>query len=144
MCPFKTCHTLWLWDQSTTSLLQIGLCVAINDHHCQQVDVYIVRCSPTSPCLSARYQSGLVVPLVAHSVVYKLLQDIFVWIFRWAVWRQINFQFLILSTSWALKLSRVAEVAREHGWHPPKSLDSDENFKPEHTLFCRELRFVAN
>ena len=38
---------------------------------------------------------------------------------------------------------RVAEVAREHGWHPPKSLDSDENVKPEHTLFCRELRFVA-
>ena len=26
---------------------------------------------------------------------------------------------------------------------PLKSLDSDENFKPEHTLFCRELRFVA-
>ena len=26
---------------------------------------------------------------------------------------------------------------------PPKSLDSDENFKPEPTLFCRELRFVA-
>ena len=42
-----------------------------------------------------------------------------------------------------LSLPRVAEVAREHGWHPPKSLDSDENFKPEHTLFCRELRFVA-
>ena len=38
---------------------------------------------------------------------------------------------------------RVAEVARGHGWPPPKSLDSDENFKPEHTLFCRELRFVA-
>ena len=38
---------------------------------------------------------------------------------------------------------RVAEVAREHGWHPPKSLDLDENFKPEHTLFCRKLRFVA-
>ena len=37
----------------------------------------------------------------------------------------------------------MAEVAREHGWHPLKSLDSDENFKPEHTLFCRELRFVA-
>ena len=32
---------------------------------------------------------------------------------------------------------------REHGWHPPKSLDLDENFKPEHTLFCCELRFVA-
>ena len=30
-----------------------------------------------------------------------------------------------------------------HGGPPPKSLDSDENFKPEHTLFCRELRFVA-
>ena len=39
--------------------------------------------------------------------------------------------------------ARVAEVVREHGWPPPKSLDSDENFKPEHTLFCRELRFVA-
>ena len=39
--------------------------------------------------------------------------------------------------------NRVAEVAREHGWHPPKSLDSDKNFKPEYTLFCRELRFVA-
>ena len=38
---------------------------------------------------------------------------------------------------------RVTEVAREHGWHPPKSLDSDENFRPEYTLFCRELRFVA-
>ena len=37
----------------------------------------------------------------------------------------------------------MAEVAREHGWHPPKSLDSDENVKPEHTLFCRKLRFVA-
>ena len=38
---------------------------------------------------------------------------------------------------------RVAEVARERGWHPPKSLDLDENFKPEHMLFCRELRLVA-
>ena len=38
---------------------------------------------------------------------------------------------------------RVAEVAQEHGWHPPKSLDSNENFNPEHTLICRKLRFVA-
>ena len=38
---------------------------------------------------------------------------------------------------------RVAEVAREHGWHPLKSLDSDEIFMPEHALFCRELGFVA-
>ena len=38
---------------------------------------------------------------------------------------------------------RVAEVVRGHGGPPPKSLDSDENFKPKHTLFCRELRFVA-
>ena len=37
----------------------------------------------------------------------------------------------------------MAEVAREHRWHPPKSLDSDENFKPKPKLFCRELRFVA-
>ena len=32
---------------------------------------------------------------------------------------------------------------RGHGGPPPKSLDSAENFKPEYTLFCRELRFVA-
>ena len=32
---------------------------------------------------------------------------------------------------------------RGHGGPLPKSLDSDENFKPEHTLFCRELGFVA-
>ena len=38
---------------------------------------------------------------------------------------------------------RVAEVARGHGGPPPKSLDLDENFKPEHTLFCHELIFVA-
>ena len=37
----------------------------------------------------------------------------------------------------------MAEVAREHGWHPPKSFDSDKNFKPEHALLCRELRFIA-
>ena len=36
--------------------------------------------------------------------------------------------------------SRVAEVVRGHRG-TPKSLDSDENFKPEHTLFCRELRY---
>ena len=34
--------------------------------------------------------------------------------------------------------SRVAEIVP-----PPKSLDLDDNFKPEHMLFCRELRFVA-
>ena len=26
--------------------------------------------------------------------------------------------------------ARVAEVAREHRWHQPKSLDSDKNVKP--------------
>ena len=51
-------------------------------------------------------------------------------------------QFVLL---WVVTMveDRVAEVAREHGWHPPKSLDWDENFKPEHMLFCRKLRFVA-
>ena len=37
----------------------------------------------------------------------------------------------------------MAEVARGHGGPQPKSFGLDENFKPEHTLFCRELRFVA-
>ena len=36
---------------------------------------------------------------------------------------------------WFALLIRVAEVAREHGWHPPKSLDSDENFKPDIRYF---------
>ena len=39
--------------------------------------------------------------------------------------------------------NRVAEVVRGPGEPPPKSLYSDENFKPEHTLFSRELRFVT-
>ena len=39
--------------------------------------------------------------------------------------------------------SSVAEVVRGHGGSQPKSLDSDENFKSEHTLLCRKLRFVA-
>ena len=53
--------------------------------------------------------------------------------------------FLLPLSRWNLNTMsvRVAEVAREHGWHLLKSLDSDENFKPEHTLFYRELRFVA-
>ena len=38
---------------------------------------------------------------------------------------------------------REEEVVRRHKGPSPKSLDSDENSKPEHTLFCRELRFVA-
>ena len=38
---------------------------------------------------------------------------------------------------------RVAEVVRGHEGPSPKSLDSDENFKPKHTLFCCKLRFVA-
>ena len=38
---------------------------------------------------------------------------------------------------------RVAEVVWGHGGPLPKSLDSDENFKPEHMLFCRKSRFVA-
>ena len=70
--------------------------------------------------------------------------------FSWCAWVE------FVTSDWLLKVDkkvllvvyiiqhcRVAEVAREHGWHPPRSLDSDENFKPEHTLFCHELRFVA-
>jgi len=42
-----------------------------------------------------------------------------------------------------LDFSRVAEVVRGHGGPQPKSLDSDKNFKTNHTVFFRELRFVA-
>ena len=43
---------------------------------------------------------------------------------------------------WLGVQTRVAEVARGHGGPPPKSLDSNENFKPHHMLFCCELRFI--
>ena len=33
---------------------------------------------------------------------------------------------------------------REHGGPPPKSLDSDENFEPELTLFCREIKICSD
>ena len=42
-----------------------------------------------------------------------------------------------------MHIAVVAEVERGHREPPSKSLDPDENFKPEHKLFCRELRFVA-
>ena len=35
------------------------------------------------------------------------------------------------------------KLGRGTGGPPSKSLDSDENFKPEHTLFCRKLGFVS-
>ena len=41
------------------------------------------------------------------------------------------------------RLVRVAEVVRRHERPSPKSLDSDENFEPNYTLFCRKVRFVA-
>ena len=49
--------------------------------------------------------------------------------------------YIFLSCLLVVLVRRVAEVAREHGWHTPKSLDSDENFKPEHTRIkiCRDL-----
>ena len=55
----------------------------------------------------------------------------------------LNFKLFYVVYIYSILYSRVAEVAREHRWHLQKSLDTDENFKPEHTLFCRKLRFVA-
>ena len=59
----------------------------------------------------------------------------------WSVgWQSLIFPWTVFVL---MHILRVAEVVRGHGGPPPKSLDSDENLKPEHTLFCRELRFVA-
>ena len=55
----------------------------------------------------------------------------------------VSFMILLRFRRICVRSTRVAEVVQGHGGPPPKSLDSDENFKPEHTLFCRELRFVA-
>ena len=38
----------------------------------------------------------------------------------------------------------MAEVARGHGGPPPKRLDSDEKFKPEHTLFCHDIKICRD
>ena len=35
--------------------------------------------------------------------------------------------------------NRVAEVVRRCEGPAPKSLESDENFRPQHTLFCRDI-----
>ena len=50
--------------------------------------------------------------------------------------KNVDFSSLFLRLT-RLKIFRigVAEVGRWHGGPTPKSLDSDENFKPEHTLF---------
>ena len=40
-------------------------------------------------------------------------------------------------------LTRVAEVVRRHGGAPTEKFGLGQKFKPELTLFCRELRFVA-
>ena len=42
-----------------------------------------------------------------------------------------------------LTLEMICLLTGWHGGPPPKSLDSDENFKLELKLFRRELRFVA-
>ena len=47
-----------------------------------------------------------------------------------------SFLFLICSRQGGRSCTGAREV-------PAEILDSDENFKPEHMLFCRELRFVA-
>ena len=46
----------------------------------------------------------------------------------------------LICSGW-LRQSRVAEVARGGEWPSPKSLELDRNFKPQHTLFCRDLLF---
>ena len=40
--------------------------------------------------------------------------------------------------------SRVAEVARMREGPSPKSVDSDENFKPTPTLFCRDIKICRH
>ena len=39
---------------------------------------------------------------------------------------------------------RVAEVVRRHKGPLPKSLNLDKNFKPKHTLFCRNINICRD
>ena len=60
----------------------------------------------------------------------------------WSTWSRLTMWSGYWSWNFQLKMHRgcrVAEVVRRHGRPPPKSLDLDENFKPEYTLFCRDL-----
>ena len=43
-----------------------------------------------------------------------------------------------------LPLTRVAEVVRRHKRPLPKSLDSDESFKLQNTLFCRDIKICCD
>ena len=38
----------------------------------------------------------------------------------------------------------MAEVVRRHEGPSPKSLDSDENFKPQHTIFCLNIKICRD
>ena len=55
----------------------------------------------------------------------------------------VSFMILLHFRRICVRSTRVAEVVQGHGGPLPKSLDSDENLKHKHTLFRRELRFVA-
>ena len=54
----------------------------------------------------------------------------------------LSFQ-LINSKFFKLDKSIISNTFTQGGRSCAKSLDSDENFRPEHTLFCRKLRFVV-
>ena len=43
-----------------------------------------------------------------------------------------------------LKHRRMAEVVQRHEGPSPKSLESGENFKPLHTLFCRDIKICRD
>ena len=56
-------------------------------------------------------------------------------------WPVSNLSLAASTVLWILvfALCSVAEVVRRHEGPLPKSLDSDENFKPKHKLSCRNL-----
>ena len=41
-------------------------------------------------------------------------------------------------------MDRVAEVVRSREEPSPKSLDSSKNFKPQHMLFCRDIKICCD
>ena len=54
-------------------------------------------------------------------------------------WSTNNFEIVLI-----LSVFRVAEVAQSREGPSPKSLDSDENFKPLYTLFCGDIKICRN
>ena len=95
-------------------------------------------CSGETTCTYKRLQQTIIVVIVIIIIIIiltNLVGNIMVhsWIsatpsIPLVLHLQIVVKILLIFTRSMSVIARVAEVAWEHGWHPPKSLDSGRKF----------------